>query len=120
MSVTFCSECGKKHEYSFAKPNFCSGCGASFGPAKLASASKKTIPEKSVHRRSQEEFEDIDDEDYSYLDELPDIDKIQVDVQQFDENSTFSLGSIFGQPQEPSSRRRRESLSLETFKNNKK
>jgi hypothetical protein len=117
MSVIYCSECGKKHEYGFAKPNFCSSCGTSLGPSVVSKASNKSRVTK-VARDEEDEYED--DGEFSDCDEIPDIDKIQVDIESFDASNTFSLGSIFGQPQEPKQTSRKRPISLENFKNNKK
>jgi hypothetical protein len=116
MSVTFCSECGKKHEYNFAKPNFCSSCGAGFG----VQVKSKASTNRRTTQRGEEDLYDGDDEDFSDCDGVPNIDKIQIDVEHVDSANVFSLGSIFGNPQEANTRTRKRPMSLENFKNNKK
>lgn len=119
MSLLYCSQCGKKHEYNFAKPNFCSACGYSLG---VVLASKQPTAAKAPARkvRPTTDEEDFDDEDFSDTDELPEIDKLEFDVENFSDYNSFSLGSIFGQDQTIPKTTRKRSVSLEDFKNNKK
>ena len=44
MSHIFCYSCGVKIEYNFAKPNFCSKCGASFGGEQQSQAAVEQVP----------------------------------------------------------------------------
>lgn len=119
MSLLYCSQCGKKHEYNFAKPNFCSACGYSLG---VVLASKQPATTKSIAKSSRKEEvdEDFDDEDFSDSDELPQIDKLEFDVENFSDYNSFSLNSIFGGEQSVQKSTRKRSVSLEDFKNNKK
>jgi hypothetical protein len=123
MSITYCPDCGKKHEYNFAKPNFCSGCGLSFGVAKLKTTKKATIEEDEED--SDEEYFEGDDDDFSDATHVPHIRKIQVDIEVDEQYNTFDLGSIVGGTSAPASkasapRRRSNSLSIEDFKQNKR
>ena len=122
MSISYCPDCGKKHEYNFAKPNFCSSCGLSFGASK-----PKTINKVSV----KEDAEDFDEEDFEGDDSfsnstsVPNIRKIQVDIETSAEYNTFDLGSIIDGTSSVSSRtsspkRRSSSMSIEDFKQNKR
>jgi len=47
MSHIFCYSCGVKIEYNFAKPNFCSKCGASFGGAQESQATVEQVPNQA-------------------------------------------------------------------------
>lgn len=116
MSVIFCSECGKKHEYNFAKPNFCSGCGSALG---ATMPSPKKLPTKQT-RASRAQMDDHDDEGSSDYDEVPELAELEVDVESSTDYNTFTLGSVFGQGGAPPSRSRRKSVTLDDFKNNKK
>jgi hypothetical protein len=118
MSVIFCSECGKKHEYSFSKPNFCSGCGSSLGASMAAKKPQKKI--LAARSRQEEIDEDDYDEDSSDSEGIPMIDEIQVDIESIESVNVFSLGSIFGQPQTQVRKSNRRPTSLEDFKNNRK
>ena len=120
MSTTYCPDCGKKHEYNFAKPNFCSSCGLSFGAVKL-----KTNKKAALEEDSDEEYFEGDDDDFSDATHGPHIRKIQVDVEVDEQYNTFDLGSIIGGTSAPVSkasapRRRSNSLSIEDFKQNKR
>ena len=122
MSISYCPDCGKKHEYNFAKPNFCSSCGLSFGTSK-----PKTINKVSA----KEDAEDFDEEDFEGDDSfsnstsVPNIRKIQVDIETSAEYNTFDLGSIIDGTSSVSStasspKRRSSSMSIEDFKQNKR
>jgi hypothetical protein len=123
MSITYCPDCGKKHEYNFAKPNFCSGCGSPFGAAKLKAINKVSAQE------NQDDFDEDDfegdDDSFSNATSVPHIRKIQVDIERDEEYNTFDLGSIIGGASSASSRalspkRRSNSISIEDFKQNKR
>lgn len=111
MNAVFCSNCGAKHQYSFAKPNFCSKCGSTMG-ASIASESK--VKEARVQSRAKPEDYEYDDEEYSDVDYAPNLRKIDVDVEQFSDNSSFTLGSLFGDTSSPS-QPRRKSFELDDF-----
>ncbi len=123
MSVIYCAECGKKHEYNFAKPNFCSSCGNSFGAAKSKKINQPD-PQKEYG-----DGEDIDDDDehefFSNSTRVPNIKSIQVDIETHSQYNTFDLASIIGSESNSTSRnstpkRKARSISIEDFKNNKK
>ena len=105
MSAIYCSSCGVKHTYSYAKPKFCSSCGSP-----MSAEIKKPQPQRQIE---EEEYED-DDPDSSNSSYVPQINKIQVDVENYSENSSFTLGSLFGQKTEAAKRRRR-SRSVDDF-----
>lgn len=121
MSVTYCSGCGKKHEYNFAKPNFCSSCGESFGSVQSKSVNKHNSTQ------NDDDEEDFDDDDGSFTNAsyVPSIRKIQVDIENDSQYNTFNLGSIVSNDSNVASntfspQRRNRSTSLEDFKQNKK
>jgi len=123
MSVIYCSECGKKIEYSFAKPNFCSGCGNPFGMAKLKKAIKQNIEQEEDYDE-EDEFED-DGESFSNATRVPNIRNFQVDIETAAQYNTFDLGSIIGSESDRQSKasapkRKARSASLEDFKQKKK
>jgi hypothetical protein len=125
MSVLYCSECGKKHEYSFAKPNFCSSCGGAFGIAKLKKSQKPDPDEE--YDDEDEDDEDFEDDDGSFTNSksVPNIRKIQVDIETAAQYNTFDLGSMFSSesntaPRTSAPKRRNSPTSLEDFKQNKK
>ena len=124
MSVIYCSECGKKHEYNFAKPNFCSSCGVSFGAVKLKKQKPKEEEEDDYEDEDEEDFED-DGESFTNSTRVPNIRKIQVEVETSAVYSTFDLGSLIGSESNPVPKgslpqRRNRPTSLEDFKQKRK
>jgi ribosomal protein L37E len=124
MSVIYCSECGKKHEYNFAKPNFCSSCGGSFGAVKLKKQKPKEEEEGDYEDEDEEDFED-DGESFTNSTRVPNIRKIQVEVETSAVYSTFDLGSLIGSESNPVPKgslpqRRNRPTSLEDFKQKRK
>jgi ribosomal protein L37E len=128
MSVIYCSECGKKHEYNFAKPNFCSSCGSPFGAAKLKKQKPKEEEEEDYEDEDEyedeEDFED-DGESFTNSTRVPNIRKIQVDIETAAHYNTFDLGSIIGSESNPvpkgsTPRRKNRPTSLEDFKQKRK
>lgn len=129
MSVIYCSECGKKHEYNFAKPNFCSSCGSPFGAAKLKKQKPKEEEEEEDYddEEEDEDEEDFDDDGESFTNasRVPNIRKIQVEVETSAVYSTFDLGSLIGSESNPvpkgsKPQRRSRPTSLEDFKQKRK
>jgi hypothetical protein len=124
MSVIYCSGCGKKHDYNFAKPNFCSTCGGAFGMAKLKKVSQAKEDEDIENDEEGEDYFEDDGESFSNVNSVPKIRKIQVDIETAAQYNTFDLGSIIGSESNQTSRgsspRRNRSTSLEDFKQNKK
>jgi hypothetical protein len=123
MSVIYCSQCGFKHNYNLAKPNFCTQCG---GPLGAVSPYNKKLPaaknkvKEDEYDDDEEYDDDDDDEDSTNASYVPDIGKLAVAVEHTEGYNTFNLGSIFGQPSESSSPRRRRNMTLDNFKNTKK
>ena len=124
MSVIYCSGCGKKHDYNFAKPNFCSTCGDPFGMAKLKKVSQAKQDEDYEDDEDGEDYFEDDGESFSNANHVPNIKKFQVDIETAAQYNTFDLGSIIGtesnRTSTASSPRRNRPTSLEDFKQNKK
>ncbi len=125
MSVIYCSGCGKKHDYNFAKPNFCSTCGDPFGMAKLKKVSQAKEEEDMEDDEEGEGYFEDDGESFSNATRVPNIRKIQVDIETDAQYNTFDLGSIIGSDPNQTSKasspsRRNRATSLEDFKQNKK
>lgn len=125
MSVIYCSGCGKKHDYNFAKPNFCSTCGNPFGMAKLKKVSQAKEDENLEDDEDGEDYFEDDGESFSNATHVPNIRKIQVDIETDAQYNTFDLGSIIGSDSNQTSKasapsRRSRATSLEDFKQNKK
>lgn len=91
MLSTYCQHCGNKNEYSTVKPKFCSSCGQAlagdYNEAKTNTQSKPSFFAKKPIQR------EIHDEDGTDVYEVPDISRLEYDVE-YMEDSSFSLGSI--------------------------
>jgi hypothetical protein len=101
MNHIFCSNCGNKIQYNLAKPNFCDKCGTSLSSL----ASKEVIKKKIIPQ------EDIDlEEDETDIDDIPNLRKIAVEIENFSENNSFTLGNLFGTPTQAFKGRRNRSV----------
>jgi hypothetical protein len=93
--------------FALSKPNFCSKCGATTGPISKSSLSKPKVVTEDLL------------EDETSIDFVPDINRLEFDVEQFDQN-VFTLGSLAGEEPENSRVRNRGSKNLEDFINDKR
>lgn len=89
MSHMFCSDCGVKIEYNFAKPNFCSKCGANFGSVGQSNARVAEPARKKVSAVSDDETD---------AEFVPDIRGLDVEIYN---NKSFTIGSLAGQNTPP-------------------
>lgn len=97
MASVFCTNCGGKHEYQGFAPNFCSKCGNPMNakaavqntPNTQYSVAKKAVA-KPVRR---EDIEDSSD-DNTDIDEIPQIDKLDVDIEMEGGFKSFDLESL--------------------------
>lgn len=100
MSQAFCTECGYKMVFEYSKPKFCSNCGT---PTSVVGASSVKKPTLQKRVSVDEDY----DEDGTDIDEVPVIDKFQVEVEKGVSSSVSSLGSFFGNHTEQPRRSRR-------------
>lgn len=105
MNHIFCPECGNKIAFLHAKPNFCSKCGSSTGYSK----------QKNVLSAKEEHLED----DETSIEEIPYIDRISVDIEQYNDN-VFSFASLIGEDSRRSKVRNKGSKTIEDFINDKR
>jgi hypothetical protein len=112
MNHIFCSSCGNKLQYNLAKPNFCTKCGNSLGVASIV----KKVP---ALRLFSGENEDDLDEDETSVASVPHISKLAVEIESYSENTSFNLGSLFGQKTENSFKQKRR-RSVDDFIDEKK
>jgi hypothetical protein len=104
MLSTYCQHCGSKNEYSTVKPKFCSHCGQSLnGELDQAKASAQSKPSFFARKPIQQE---IHDEDGTDVYEVPNISKLEYDIE-FEQDSTFSIGSIMPQQEKPVAKKKR-------------
>jgi len=93
MNHIFCSNCGNKIQYNLAKPNFCTKCGSALSSLAV---SNQIASQNNVSNMSKI---DIDlEEDETDINDLPNLRRIAVDIESFSENSSFTLGNLFGTP----------------------
>lgn len=115
MNVTFCSNCGAKHTFTYAKPKFCSSCGFNLGPEL-----KKSVAATSSNDTDQDYEDEEDDGEFSNSSFVPKLRKLELDVETYSESPSFTLGSLFGEANTaPIQPRRRGSQSLGDFVNEK-
>jgi hypothetical protein len=86
MSHLFCSNCGVKIEYNFAKPNFCSKCGTNFGGSQQSQAAVEEAPRQS---RSSVVSDDETDAEF-----VPQLRGLEVEIEK---TKTVTIGSLVGQ-----------------------
>jgi predicted RNA-binding Zn-ribbon protein involved in translation (DUF1610 family) len=116
MNHLFCTHCGFKIEYNNSKPNFCPKCGQSVGGVVNTSSHKTRSPASpSVDLYDSK---DPENEDETNITEVPDIRKLQVDVEN-DSDPSFTFGSLIGEGQ-PNKTNRRRSLNVDSFIDEKK
>ena len=104
MNHLFCHGCGSKLSYSLAKPNFCGKCGQSLN----ASATASVADEKSV----------VISQDETDASSVPHIDDFQIEYDT--EQAAVTLGSLVGEQTAPDQKKRRGSLSVNEFIDEKK
>lgn len=112
----FCTECGHKMAYALAKPNFCSKCGSG-----TSAVVKSSVSNKGLSKPKFLGGDSVDDlsEDETSIDYLPEIQKLDFDVEQYDEN-IFTLGSLAGRDDRKPRVRGRGSKNLEDFIDDKR
>lgn len=92
MASIFCTSCGAKHEYNGFAPNFCSKCGTQIGSATI----KKQPIKKVVDNLN--DSEEPESEDTTNIDEIPDIAKLDVEIEIEGGFRAFSLEELSKQP----------------------
>lgn len=92
MASIFCTSCGAKHDYVGFAPNFCSKCGTPTNGKTSAQVQKKPL-----RTTSSEDVEDQTD-DNTDIEELPDIDKLDVEIEIEGGFRAFNLEELSKQP----------------------
>ena len=109
MSHVFCHSCGGKLSYSHAKPNFCGKCGQQLNMSVTANiAGEASTVEKSV----------IISQDETDASVVPHVGDFQIDYTM--EQTSVTLGSLIGEPSAPNNKKRKGSLSVDEFIDEKK
>lgn len=91
MASIFCTSCGAKHEYAGFAPNFCSKCGTQIGGV----ITKQQTTKKPV---KQSDYEEPESEDSTNIDEVPDIDELDVEIEIEGGFRAFNLEELSKQP----------------------
>ena len=95
----YCQECGSATSYTSEKPNFCQSCGQSLGPVKT----------KAVENPAAMEAVETEEEVF----EVPDIDKLEVEIEVYKPNIT--IGQLADNPQMGFARDKPKRQSRENF-----
>lgn len=103
MSHIFCYNCGVKIEYNFAKPNFCSKCGTSFGGEQQSKSVVEEAPRQSKAS--------VVSDDETDAESVPQLRKLDVEIEK---PKTFTIGSLAGK-NTPPDYRGRGSYDLDEF-----
>ena len=109
MSHLFCQSCGSKLSYSHAKPNFCGKCGQQLNMSVTANtAGAESTVQKSVVISSDE----------TDAESVPHITDFQIEYSA--ERQSVTLGSLLGEKDSPDYEKRRDTLSVDEFIDEKK
>jgi predicted RNA-binding Zn-ribbon protein involved in translation (DUF1610 family) len=85
----FCFSCGHKLEYKFNPPNFCPVCGTQINASLNTKSSIKT-------KETQNKKVSVDKEGYTDSDNVPRINKLEYELEDFGASAQQTIGSIFG------------------------
>jgi ribosomal protein L37E len=103
MNNIYCTECGKKVEYTYSKPKFCSSCGSGFGG----------IGESKKNLKKNKESEPLG-EDETDSEDVPELHNgLAVDIESSG-NNVFSLGALMGEKENKRTARKR-SVNINDF-----
>lgn len=86
----FCFDCGHKLEYKFNPPNFCPNCGANIS---VPEGNSKTPKKSSVEPIKASE----DADGYTNSNAIPNISKLEYELEDFGADVQHTIGSIGGQ-----------------------
>jgi len=86
----YCPTCGSGTEYSLKKPKFCAGCGEAFSALNKTPAKRvfKTDPQNPMATVQEE----VEEEEF----EMPDMDKLDVDIEASKSFQVTSLKDLAG------------------------
>lgn len=117
MLKVYCTECGAPTEYSLNKPKFCSSCGNPFiGTKKEQPVVQKVLMQKPTiaSKRPNIQVEDFEDDDLEVteVNEVPNLDGLNFDIQ-IQPDNVEKIGNIIGSSAEGNSlRRNREKIKV--------
>lgn len=91
----YCPTCGSGTDYTITKPKFCSSCGGGFST--LAETPTKRVFKPNPQNRVQTVQEQVEEEEF----EMPNIDKLEVDIRASKSFGVISLKDLaVGQQQQ--------------------
>ena len=101
MPKCYCASCGQANQYSDTKPIFCGYCGASLS---LDASSVSPRPSQTVASRRPNRvpigrrpiINDYDDEEFEFDGTLPDIRKLEVEIELPEAAPRETMGQIWG------------------------
>ena len=85
----FCFSCGHKLEYKFNPPNFCPVCGTQINASLNTESSVKT-------QETRQKKVSIDKEGYTDSKDVPQLTKLEYELEHFGTSTQQTIGSIFG------------------------
>lgn len=119
MLKIYCTECGSPTTYTAAKPKFCSACGTSFDklvvnkvllqkPTADKPVDQPKVPRRILPRLERkaeiENYDDNDDDDYSDVNHVPEINNLDVEIQENPNPRKTKIGDIIGSSKSPPKR----------------
>ena len=105
MLKIYCTECGNPTTYTSIKPKFCSSCGISFDKLVVnkvllqkPTSDQPKMPKRILPRlERQAEVENYDDDDdYSDINHVPNINNLDVEIQEVLAPKKTKIGDIIG------------------------
>ena len=99
MSYTYCKDCGHKNLYATQVPKFCGNCGEPLGQmvaaaSQVASHAKKAPARKKRTRPMMEEGVEEISEDFSDVDNVPEIQNFKYSASSEGFNRTLKLKDL--------------------------
>ena len=119
MLKIYCTECGSPTTYTAAKPKFCSACGTPFDklvvnkvllqkPTTDKQVDQPRIPRKilpRLERKAEAENYDDNDDDYSSdVNHVPEINNLDIEIQENPNPRKTKIGDIVGSAKSSSKR----------------
>lgn len=97
MATMFCTNCGGKHEYQGFAPNFCSKCGTPMNAkasVQNAQPTQHSVAQRAITKRNRTDEIDDPSDDTTDVEELPQIDQLDVDIEIEGGFRAFDLASL--------------------------
>jgi hypothetical protein len=123
MLKIYCTECGSPTTYTAAKPKFCSACGMSFDklvinkvllqkPTVDQSKPVRKILPKIERKAEAENYDDNEDDDYSDVNHVPEINNLDIEIEENPIVRKTKIGDIIGSAKNASKREKNKSKNI--------